>query len=211
MTGYDYEEVTNYIKSVQSAAKESMDQIINILENKIIVPASTSWYAPEGVKFFETFSQDVESTKTTVETVFASYLESIKSAANNWELNMQAEQQNYNIEVEVNAKLDVTSIKDRDGSKMGIIEDEMTKIENSLGAIEQEIKEKLSDISERLTADSAFLGGGQATAINSCFVKVNAAVADVFKFLSTNLKPEIQKAVIKYGEISKETSNAFND
>lgn len=211
MTGYDYEEVRNYMKNVQTAATDSMAEIINELKNNIVTPASTAWYAPEGVKFFEAFKQDVASTKETIEQTFTSYLENVKKAANNWEENIQAAQQSYDTSVDIDATLDVSAMQEQDGTKMGIKEAEMTKISSSLGTVEGNIKSKLQQIAQRLTAESAFLGGTQASEITSCFGRVNDAVSDVFKFLSENLKPEIDKAVTKYGDISKDISSAFQN
>jgi predicted PP-loop superfamily ATPase len=100
-------------------------------------------------------------------------------------------------------------------NNVGVITAQAEAVSSKVLGVRVQIGQELSTISTRLEASAAFIGGGQAAAIQECFRKIHAEVAKIFNFLTddTNgksLRTYIKEAVAKYGTISEAIVKNFN-
>ena len=220
MTGYNTEAIEALGGQINTACEQAATDIIDTLESGIITPISTEWYTPEGVDFFTSFKETVDGTAPTVQEAFDSFRASIQSAVDNWAQNTSKEggataaiTTTLETVTQPAMSLNVSAIQASNGNVVGINEEGAAGVASGLEAVQSEIQTKLQTIASGLDASSAFLGGTQADAIQSCFGKVNEAVAKIFSFLTEgdeSLMNQINKAVSKYGSVATDVASAFN-
>ena len=215
MTGYNPEEVTDLGPEVKKSSENVATIIKEKVENGIIQPISTEWYAQEAVDFFTAFAETVKQTGTAIAEAFDSFIASIESAGNNWAENVKGDQVTLERVGEINIDISIEEIKAKDEQgNIGIREEEARGVADKLGEVRTDIETSLSEEAQKLNAETAFLGHDQAQAVTNCFDAVNKAVSKIFDFLiegDNNLQSQITAAVDKYGEIGTETANAFNN
>lgn len=213
-TGFDTEGINKLVSDIKGYADETSTVIIENLKNGVISPISKCWFTPEGVEYWEAFREDVASTSEVITSAFNGFIDSIGKAEENWAENVKA-----NIDIvrgdisNLNMNLDISEVKDRDGSRMGIIEAEAESVASSLSSVEESILSALNEIAQKLNSDSAFLGRNQSESIKECFGVVQQQVAKIFSFLTdgdNNVNAQIKAAVQKYGDVGQSTSSAFN-
>lgn len=213
-TGFDTEAINKLVSDIKGYAEETSTTIIENLKMGVISPISKCWFTPEGVEYWEAFSEDVRGTSEMITEAFNGFINAIGKAEQNW-----AENVNASIDVvsgdisNLNMNLDVSDVKDRDGSRMGIIESEAESVASSLGTVEESILSSLNEIAQKIDSEAAFLGREQGQAIKECFAVVEQQVAKIFSFLTegdNNVNAQIKAAVQKYGDVGESTSSAFN-
>lgn len=214
-TGFDPEAINQLASDVKGYADETAETIINNLKTGVISPISKCWFTPEGVEYWQAFADDVKQTSETIAEAFNSFVDSIGEAEKNWAENTKADVDAVRGDIgNLNMTLDISEIKEKDGTKMGIIESEATSVATSLSSVEETIMSSLKEIASKLNSESAFLGQGQGEAIKSCFGVVEEQVAKIFRFLTegdNNVMNQIKSAVSKYGDVGSSTSSAFNN
>lgn len=215
-TGFDPEEIDRLAQDVNSYAEETASTITTKLESGIISPISQCWYTPEGVEYWQAFAEDVSKSSETIAEAFNSFIDSVGEAEKNWAENVNASDVDIvsgNI-ANLDMNLDISEIKEKDGTKMGIIESEAERVASTLGSVEEEINSSLKEIANKLNSDTAFLGREQGQAVTNCFEIVEQQVAKIFNFLTegdSNVSSQIKAAVTKYGDVGSSTSSAFNN
>ena len=114
----------------------------------------------------------------------------------------------------VELELDVSSVKAEDDSgNVYINPDQVRSIANGLGDVENQIKNKMTEQKSQLNADTSFLGGGQAEAIETCFGKLLEKVSEIFKWLTTgegNLAGTFEQVVQKYEKVAEDIADSYN-
>lgn len=212
-TGYNPQEVEALGGQIKNAASKVSTGIVEKIKSGIVSPISEAWFSPEGVEFFEQFAQTVKSTGTEIEKAFNDFMKSVESAGNNWAQNVKGPTVALGEVGTIDMTLDVSSMKPDNGGQVGIMEAAATSVAGMVPGVKSDIESTLAQIAGSLEASSAFLGRGQASAVQSCFRVVNNAVAKIFNFLTdgdNSLQGQINKAVSKYGDIGTETASAFN-
>lgn len=224
--GYNKGEIEDLRDTINSAAQSCGENIIDILENNIIGPISKAWYAPEAVYFFEGFAEWVskiggtaggEEGGTGITGAFDSFRAAVQAAGENWAENVSTGE--YVAEKPVLAEidqveltLDVSKVQADDAGTIYIHATDASNVASSLAEVEQSIKASMAEVASDLNADSAFIGGNQSVAIENCFTKVAESVHEAFKYLTegdNNLQSQINKAIQKYGDVSKGISSSF--
>ena len=110
--------------------------------------------------------------------------------------------------------LNVSDIQPDNAGNVTIDEARATTIANSLPEVEEGIKSDLKTLAGNLSAETAFIGHGQADALQQCFVTVSGEIHKIFKYLTDgeeSLQGQINKAVQKYQDVSTGISDAFNN
>ena len=213
-TGFDPEAIKKMRNEIDKSAQDSCEAIINKLESGIITPISTCLYTPEGKKYFEGFAEDVAKTGTEIKKVFDSFVEGLEKTANYWAQNTDADTISLQGVTDCVMKLDVSSVKDKNGTQVGIVEQEAKNVVSKLPTVQSEIDDELAQIASKLDANDAFLGHGQAEAISNTFKKINKIVADIFNFLTegdNSLSKQINNAVEKYGDVANQVQSSYSE
>ncbi len=223
-TGFDPEEINQLAKKVEEYAKETGTVITDNLEKGIISPISKCWYTPEGRKYWEGFRDVVSATGKEIAKSYNSFIDVIGSAEKNWAENTQATVNIVKGTIDnVNMNLNIEEIKEKDGNRMGINEQEATVVAGNISNVQSNIKEGLSNIAKKLDANSAFIGQNQGEAVQSLFNRLADSVSEIFKFLtedgamttssgeSQSVRTAIKNAVSKYGDSGKNIANSLSD
>lgn len=214
-TGYNATEINGLRDIINQTAQNAGDGIVQTLYDDIIVPMSTAWYAPEAVTFFEGFAETVKQSGENITKAFDSFRDAVEKAGVNWADNTGGEQPALAAIDQVELNLTVTDIKEKnDNGDVIIYSDSANTVANNLEEVENTIKENLENLAENLDAATAFIGGGQAEAIQDCFVEVSGEIHKIFKYLTEgedSLQSQIKAADTKYGQVSTGISTAFNN
>lgn len=214
VSGYNCEQVNSLRDVINNVAMKSGERIVERLHSEIIVPMSTSWYAPEAVNFFNEFAQAVATSGERITEAFDMFRAAVESAGRNWAENTEGEAPSLAAIDLVELKLNVSEIQPKtpNGDVM-INEGDANRVAGKLSDVELTIKSDLQNLAKDLEAETAFLGHGQAEAVQNCFVTVSGEIHKIFKFLTdgnNSLREQIQQAVKKYQDISSGISSEFN-
>ncbi|MEE3342497.1 MAG: hypothetical protein VZS44_00190 [Bacilli bacterium] len=213
VSGYNVEEVNALRDVINGVAQKAGEGICEKLGGGVVVPMSTVWYAPEAITFFEGFKDAVKKSGETVTAAFDAFRDAVQKAGENWAENTGGEKPSLAAIDPVELDLDISSIQEKGPKGVTIDEGEASKVANNLANVENEIEAALKSITAGLSADTAFLGHGQAEAVEQCFNDVAAAIKDIFKYLTDgegSLQGQINAAVKKYGEVASGISSAFS-
>lgn len=213
MTGYNCEQVNALRNVINDTAQQAGQGIVDRLHSDIIVPMSTVWYAPEAVTFFEGLAETVKDSGTNITQAFDAFRAAVEAVGKNWADNTGGEVPMLPTLDNVELNLNVSDIQPENGGNVGIDENEATNIANKLGQVEENIKSELRSLANNLDAESAFMGHGQAEALQQCFVSISGEIHKIFKYLTegeTSLQGQIKAAVKKYQEVSEGIKSAFN-
>jgi len=212
--GYNREEVEGLRTKINETAIKAGEGIVEILHSEIIIPMSSAWYAPEAVEFFTGFSDAVRKSGEFVTEAFDGFRETVQSAGKMWAENTKGDAPQLTAIDKVELNLTVSEIQPQENGKVIIYTTAAETVANKLPEVEANIKDRLQTLAEQLlNADQAFIGLGQADAIETCFSRVSGAVHQIFKFLTEgedSLQSQIKKASEKYGELGQSVSNTFN-
>lgn len=214
VTGYNCEAVNALRGVINSTAQEAGSSICETLHSDIVVPMSKAWYAPEAVEFFASFANTVKESGVRITEAFDNFRAAVESAGRNWAENTQGEVPSLPAIDTVELNLNVSDILPDNGGNVTIDESDATNIAGNLPEVEQKIKSDLEALANKLDAESAFIGHGQAEALQQCFVAVSGAVHKIFEYLTNgdeSLQGQINKAVQKYQEVSEGIGTAFNN
>ncbi len=214
ISGYNCEQVNSLRDVINNIASQAGDGIVERLHSDIVVPMSSVWYAPEAVTFFEGFAETVKASGENITAAFDAFRGAVESAGKNWAENTGGEAPSLPAIDSVELDLNVSDIQSDNGGSVTIDEGQAETIASSLTEVEDDIRSDLESLAEGLEAETAFLGHGQADALQSCFVKVSSEIHKIFKYLTDgedSLQGQINKAVQKYSDVSKGISDAFNN
>ena len=220
--GFSVEEINALRGKINDTAQSCAEGIVSKLEQSIVTPMSTIWYAGEAVEFFEAFKTTVSNTGTVIHDAFDSFRNSIQEAGKFWAENTHSPTSPELPALdEVTLDLNVDSIKAvEEGTNRSVIDPtRANSLAGSLEALEGEIRTYLEGQARQLDATTAFIGGDQASAITTCFEKVGGEVSKIFNFLYTgegtedgkSLKENINAAVEKYQTMATDVSTTYNN
>lgn len=212
-SGYNCEQINALRDVINSTASQAGQGIVDRLHSDIIVPMSSVWYAPEAVDFFEGFASTVKASGENITAAFDAFRGAVQSAGENWAENTGGEAPSLSSIDNVELDLNVSDIQPDNGGNVTIDESQATTIANNLAEVEEGIKSDLESLAANLSAETAFIGHGQADAVEACFVKVSGEITKIFKYLTEgdeSLQGQINKAVEKYSDVSTGISDAFN-
>ncbi len=213
VSGYNCGQVEALRDVINTTAQNAGQNIVEILHNKIIVPMSSRWYAPEAVQFFDGFKQTVAASGEAITQAFDGFRASVEAAGANWAENTGGQSPVLAAIDTVVLDLNTSEILPDNAGNVTIDESGASQIASSLADVEQEIKEDLKGLAGQLNAETAFIGHNQASSLQECFVEVSGAIHKVFQYLTEgedSLQSQINKAVQKYQDVSEGISSAFN-
>lgn len=214
VTGYNCGQVNALRDTINNVAIKAGENIVERLHSDIIVPMSSVWYAPEAVEFFTGFAATVKASGEGITNAFDAFRGAVESAGKNWAENTQGEAPSLPAIDMVNLELNVSDILSDNAGNVTIDENQATTIADKLPEVEAAIKSDLEGLAATLNAETAFMGHGQAEAVQSCFVQVSGEIHKIFKYLTEgeeSLQGQIKKAAAKYSEVSSGISSAFSN
>ena len=206
ISGYNKEEVEELRDKINSTAQQVGENVIEELENGIIKPISLAWYAEEAQEYFETFAEQVKAKGETIREVFDDFRSDIEKAGVEWAEKTKGAVPHLAKLDDVELKLDVSSIKKIDAlGNRGLNEYRVQAVVSGLDDVEANIKSNLSSLADELGVESAFLGHGQAKAIQSCFVNITSEIHKIFEYLLLG-DDSLSGALKKYSEKDSTTA-----
>lgn len=218
LIGYNIAEIEALRDVVNTLALDACELVLMRLNYGVIAPMSTAWYSPEAKAYFDKFAGIVKAKEGEVQAAFDNFRSAIQSIGEQWAYSTGNATMPQLASIDsVALDLDVSTILESDANgNVGIIEDSVKTVIDGLPDLETSIKTTLEFLATKLNAESAFIGGNQATAIEECFKGVGEAVRKIFEFLSTSedsLYSQVTAYVEKYktqAEGIKNTVNATN-
>lgn len=214
--GYNSEEISKLRNVINNAAQSTRQIIVGKLNTSLILPISAVWYAPEAITFFEQFAEVVKKAGINITETFDNFRSFVETAGKDWALTTGGEAPSLASIDQVELILDVSSIKAKNSNgDVGINIGEafnITKI--NLPQLKEEIKEEIKNLTNSLNAETAFIGGEQASAIEECFVSLTNQVYTIFNFLTegeNSLIKQIEKTAIKYENVSSDVVKTFTN
>lgn len=214
ITGYNYQQINALRDVINNTAQRAGEGIVERLSSDIIVPMSTAWYAPEAITFFEGFAATVKASGTNITNAFDAFRLAVQEAGESWALNTNGQAPSLAPIDSVELNLNISPIQGENGGNITIDENQAMVIANKLPEVEEAIKADLQALAGNLNAETAFIGRGQAAALQECFVKLSGEVHRIFRYLTEgddSLSSQINKAVQKYQAVSEGISSAFNN
>ncbi len=236
--GYNPTNVSELTNDIKEAYKNCTDGIVEILHDEIVVPISTAWYAPEACKFFGSDAKDgflgigavaadenslkeiVKKQSEAIFKCFDGFRQDIEKAGQMWYNNTSGEKESEgNITLaafdQIELDLNVSEIKAQDEAGNVILDGSgVGNVSKNLGTVQESIKTKMTAEKDKLDAATSFIGGGQATAIESCFGKLLEAIASIFKWLTegdSSLQSCFDGAMNKYSEVASNIAEQYNN
>ena len=190
--GYNAQQVAELRTAINEACKESVSKVSEELTSWIVKPMSTAWYAEEAQTYFEGFKEQVKSSCTTIQQVFDGFRANILQTATDWANATGAGDAGIPELTAIDTpeiEFSVEAIENMDGSGNRFLdEDAVQAVIGDIPSCEEAISSDLQAIAQKLDASASFLGGGQAAAMQDCFVKVAEAVHQIFQFILTGDK-----------------------
>lgn len=214
LTGYNCERVQDLRNVINNTAQQSAQGIVERLSSDIVVPMSTAWYAPEAVTFFEGFASTVKATGQNITAAFDAFRAAVESAGRSWAENTGGDVPTLPAIDSVELNLNVSSIQTNNAGNVVIDQNQANAVASRLQEVEEGIKNDLRNLAGNLNAETAFIGQGQAEALENCFVTISGEINKIFKYLTNgedSLQSQINKAVKKYQDVSSSISGAFNN
>lgn len=214
VSGYNCEKVNALRNVINKTAQESGKSIVETLRSDIVVPMSSAWYAPEAVTFFEGFAKTVKASGEGITEAFDSFRAAVEKAGANWAESTSGETPSLPAIETVELVLDYSAIQPNNAGNITIDEASASSIASKLGEVEATIKSNLEGLAGSLDAETAFIGHGQADALQKCFVTVSGEIYKIFKYLTegeNSLQSQIKATVTKYQDVSTGISDAFNN
>ena len=184
LTGYNAGQVTAVRDKVATISTKLGAKVEELFLKTLVKPMGAAWHAPEAVTYFASVKDAVAKSGAPITAVLNSFVDSLQSARENWAANTGGTSEVLTKIDELAITLDVTSITEEDGGKVYIEEVAAKNIAGKLGALEVELQTEFEKIALELQADAAFLGHGQADAIEACFKQINGELHKIFKFLT---------------------------
>ena len=211
--GYNCGEINALRGVINDTAKKSAEDVVWLLNQQIITPMSSIWYAPEAVEFFNKFATRVKESGEKITEAFDNFRQSVENAGKSWADSTQGEAPSLPPIDNVELSLDVSEIKDKNEKGDVVIdEDRANNIVGGLAEVEEMIENALKKSAETLDAETAFIGHDQSSSLEECFAKVSEEIRKIFNFLTTgddSLQSQITKTVQKYAEKSEEIKGTF--
>lgn len=212
-TGYNCERIEELSKTISDVADHVAEDIVETLQNGVVKPMSTTWYAPDAVTFFDGVAETVKKSANSIEETFDNFGQNIENAGRAWADQTGGKRPNIKKIGNIKLKLDVSSILKDNAGNVTINQVEAERIASKLSSIEAELKSKLAKHAAQLQAETAFIGGRQADSIENCFKKITQEVSKIFAYLTSgenSLQSQIKLAAKNYGELSSTISSQFN-
>lgn len=218
-TGYNREAVEHLREVINTTAQECAEKIVDLMHSEIVAPMSKVWYAKEAVEYFESIQQTVKASGESITNIFDSFREEVQTAGVNWATKTHNENDKPSLAAisPVSLDLNVSDIQDKNSKGDVVIDiNEANSIAGKLPQTEEKIKTELEQITNKLDAAEALLGGSQAQAVKDCFNGLCKIVGEIFKFISSgdqngnSITKLINEAAKSYGEQAEGTASQFN-
>ena len=213
--GFNNTNVVALREIINTTAQSCGTTIVEDLKNGIVTPISTAWYAPEAVEYFEAFKTAVAECGQSITDVFENFKNNVKSAGEYWGENTKSTDSVDMAAIDlVELALDVSAIQQKDPSGNIYLDMAQTNtVIGKLSEVKKDIETHLGALAETMKSEDAFIGGGQAASIDSCFVEVTKSVHKIFDFLTEgeeSLSSQLTSFVNKYSEMAEKVTTGFN-
>lgn len=182
--GYNREAIEGLRDVIFTIAEKASATITDTMQAEIVDKMANLWYAPDAVTFFNDFATRVSNSAVKFNEVFDSFRQNIENAGVLWAEQTGGDNPSLSEISSIELTLSVASIQDNHDGNIFINADEATALANKLELVKGSIKTSLATLANELDVATAFIGGGQSGAIETCFAGVMDLVNDIFKYLT---------------------------
>ncbi len=218
--GYNHENIAKIHDRVNEVAKNTVSSIETVIENDIVIPMSTVWYAPEAQDFFNNLKITVAGVAETLTKAFNDFIANVNSAEEAWAKKTSSETYGMGAMTTVQPidpleiTIDIKAIKDQDRGNVSLHKARALNIANNdLATVQTNLEKDIAKQKGELeSVNQAFLGGGQGAAVESCFETVLEAIGHIFDFLTkgeNNLQGQIIAAADTYVKMAESVATEF--
>lgn len=182
--GYNKGAVEEIRTQTNTMAQETGNIIIDAIKNNIINFVAERWYSEVAVTYFEEFKNVLKSKEDGITAIFQSFNAKMKRAGDEWAQTTQGEAPDMPPIETITLDLDVSNISNVDANQSRWIEEGLqTSILQPIEDARAEVKSYIENKAYEVDASLAFLGGGQAEAVNTAADQLDEAVNDILNFL----------------------------
>ena len=212
LTGFNPQLVKKSIKAVIDAYNDLYDALIGVTQSQFVSPMATLWCCNESKKFFtDTFKPAMDSLQDGSQKTFVSVVDSMNSAAKAWadRTGNTADWSNVPFNPRTQ-KIDVSAIKDRNAKgEIGI--DEVQAVAKAALLVTKTSVKAAAALAKASAAVAVcgFLGGSQASTLQSSLKSIGKAVGDTTKELASGVKTAVQNSADAYKGVGSTITNKF--
>ena len=182
--GYNKENVEAIREEINNKARATGEKIIQQLSDWIIDPVSTAWYSEVAKAYFEKFRDDLKNKGEDISEIFETFNKEIQGAGADWAAVTGGEAPEYAEIEKINLDLNISKIMETDDNGSRFIQEGLKDtIVQNVEEARQSIQRFISDITMEADVSLAFLGGGQAEAINRASSALAGQVNTILDYL----------------------------
>ena len=207
--GYNKDKVEKIATTINDAFKAVADAIETKLDERLVIPMSTAWYAPEAQDEFKEIDKAVSQMATSMKEAYEGYRSWVQQMGETWAENTGGKKPSLAAVKNRDINLSDGKIKKDNGGNVTLDEQKAITVAADMPVVRQELFNMIKTEHGKLNAASAFIGHGQADAANTCFVKVADALNKLFALLNT-LGERLKKYAKKYKEVGESIAEGFN-
>ena len=212
LTGFNPQLVKKSINSVINAYNDLYDALIVVTQSAFVNPMATLWCCNESKKFFsEVFKPAMDSLQDGATKTFTSIVDSMNSAAKAWadRTGNSGDWSNVSFNPRT-TKIDISGIRDKNANGEIGIDEAQSKVKAALLVSKTYVKATAALAkASAAVAVCGFLGGSQASSLQSSLKSIGKAAGDTTKELADGVKKAIESSADAYKGVGSTITNKF--
>lgn len=209
IAGYNKERVEEIGQVIIRTYATIADQLGVKIEQQLVVPMSTLWYAPEAVDEFNDIAKAVKKMGKNMEEAYQAYRDWIQKMGETWAENTKGKKPHLANPHEIGIKVNVSAIQKENGGNVTLDEAGAIAVAGKMADLHAEMLSLVKSEHAKLEAASAFIGHGQAAAATACFIKVADALSQLFQLMET-IGERLKQYAKKYQEVGEGIASQLN-
>lgn len=209
-SGYNKKQIDGLDTVINTAMKDVGDAIVNKLEEDLVKKVGEKWYAQEAKDYFKDVHDDIAKSGETIQGIFSKFRDALQQSGESWATMTKNAAPSIGAIKNLSLDLNTAAIKIlRDDGAAVLYEKDVNTIADGLDNVEKDLKTVILKYKEELDASTAFIGHGQAEAINDCFNRILEEVHKLFqKLLVGDASVKVALKAFKEKYKAKATSEA---
>ena len=203
VAGYNHTKVNEVGNKINSTYGDVVKTVTQKVYDGIVVPMSTKWYAPEAVDEFKKVKTAIEGMEDGMHKAYKAFRDWVQDCGTEWAGQTGGTAPNLPDVGNKHQDLNVGIIKKDKNNDVILDEAGAIAVAGQVSAIHTACLNYLKTKHGELTADTAFIGHGQAAAATACFVRVADSLNSAFSVLD-ELAPMLEGYAAKYKQVGEQ-------